>query len=133
MSLNLLPKPSLEEFIQSCTPLAIIPALEHEIQQRISTIAQALLNYASTDDPLKNLARFLQADTNFLGIVLALTNLSQEKFLRILSAERFANHDFGREWGIHVVQRKLKNEDLFAERIAQLFCRVKIIPYWYNR
>jgi hypothetical protein len=115
------PKPSLQDFIETCTPLAIIEALEEEMSARVTSIAGALLEYQTTDDPLENLARFLQADANFLGIVLALTNLSQEKFLRILSAERFATGDFGREWGIRSVVRKLKNEAGFAERIAQLF------------
>ncbi len=46
-----------------------------------------------------SLKQFLKRDENFLGILLALTNLSQEKFLRILTAQRFAEKDFGKEWG----------------------------------
>jgi hypothetical protein len=115
------PKPSLEEFIETCTPLAIIESLEQEMSTRVSSIAAALLDYQPSDDPVENLARFLQADANFLGIILALTNLSQERFLRILSAERFARGDFGREWTIKRVVRKLKQETGFAERVAQLF------------
>lgn len=80
------------------------------MRQRVDSIADALLAYQSGDDPAKNLARFLQADENFLGIILALTNLSQEKFLRILSAERFAQGDFGPEWGKERVFRKLKTD-----------------------
>lgn len=87
----------------------------------MNSIASALLDYQPSNNPAENLARFLQADANFLGIVLALTNLSQEKFLRILSAERFAKGDFGREWGIKRLVRKLNVEPGFAERIAQLF------------
>jgi hypothetical protein len=101
--------------------LAIIDTLETEMRMRVNNIASALLDYQPSDDPIENLARFLQADANFLGIALALTNLSQEKFLRILSADRFAKGDFGREWTIKRVARKLKQETGFAERIAQLF------------
>ncbi len=121
MSLSLLPKLSLEEFITTCTPLAIIPSLEEEMQQRVDSIAGALLSYSGNDDPVQNLAGFLQADPDFLGVILALTNLSQEKFLRILSAERFTKGDFASEWGIDQIQRKLKSEPDFAPRIAQLF------------
>jgi hypothetical protein len=121
MSLTLIPKPSLTDFIKTCTPLAIIPSLEEEMRQRVEAIASALLAYSASDDPVENLVSFLQADPNFLGVILALTNLSQEKFLRILSAERFANNDFDTEWGIQAIQRKLRLEPGFAERIARLF------------
>ena len=49
-----------------------------------------------------------------------MTNLSQEKFLRILLAESFANGDFESDWKIQTVHRKLKSEEGFSERIAQL-------------
>lgn len=119
--MQLLPKPSLQTFIETCTPLAIIEPLEAEFRVRVDSIASALLNYTASDDPLDNLTRFLKADRNFLGVILALTNLSQEKFLRILSAERFAKQDYASEWHIDVVHHKIENEPEFAERIARLF------------
>lgn len=128
MTLICLPKPSLQEFIGTCTPLAIIDSLEAEMSQRVHSISAALLNYSAADDPIENLVNFLQADDNFLGIVLALTNLSQEKFLRILTAERFAKGDYAAEWGIDSVHRKLKNERDFAERIAYLFIQGRENP-----
>ncbi|NWG16085.1 MAG: hypothetical protein HXY41_05560 [Chloroflexi bacterium] len=121
MMIQLLPKPSLQEFIETCTPLAIIDSLEAEFRTRVDSITNALLNYAASGEPVENLARFLQADRNFLGVILALTNLSQEKFLRILSAEHFANRDFANEWNIDTVHNKLQNEVGFAERISRLF------------
>jgi len=121
MNLILSPKPTLTEFIATCTPLTIIDSLENDYQQRVATIADSLLAYTAISDPIQNLARFLQTDPAFLGIVLALTNLSQEKFLRILSAERFALNDYASEWGTNKIFRKLKNEAGFAERIAKLF------------
>lgn len=121
MILTCPPKPSLDAFITTCTPLAIIDSLEAEFQQRVDAIANALLSYQSAADPVANLAGFLKADTNFLGIILAFTNLSQEKFLRILSAERFAQNDYGLEWSIGAVHRKIRLEAGFAERIARLF------------
>jgi hypothetical protein len=121
MSLILLPKPSLNNFIQTCTPFAIFPSLEEEMKFQVENIANALLNYESSNNPVENLAAFLKADENFLGIILALTNLSQEKFKRILSAERFLQGDFGNEWDTDVIHRKLRTESGFAERIATLF------------
>jgi hypothetical protein len=128
MPLIILPKLSLNEFIATCTPLAIIPSLEQEIQQRVDAIASALLGYSGSDNPVENLAGFLRADEDFLGIILALTNLSQEKFLRILTAERFTQRDFEREWSITHIQRKLKHESGFAHRIAQLFIEGQSSP-----
>lgn len=128
MPLVCLPKPPLQEFIETCTPLAIIDSLEVEMRNRVNHIANALVDYTASDDPVKNLARFLQADENFLGVVLALTNLSQEKFLRILSAERFTTGNFRAEWGINTIHSKLKNESGFAERIANLFLEGRNSP-----
>ena len=101
MNLILLPKLSLEGFIQTCTPLAIIDSLENEMRNRVKSIAGALLSYAASTsaDPIDSLTQFLKADEDFLGIILALTNLSQEKFKRILSAERFLNNDFASDMG----------------------------------
>ncbi len=117
------PKPSLEAFIQTCTPLAILPSLEAEIEQRVEMIAQALTGYQfqAEASPIENLVTLLKADQSFLGVLLALTNLSQEKFLRILTAERFAQGDFGVEWNIDKVHSKLQNQNGFAEHIAELF------------
>ncbi len=110
MIVRCLPKPTLETFIQTCTPLAVIAALEAR-----------MADFAPNSTPLANLSRFLAADCDYLGVVLAFANLSQEKLLRLLSAERFAQGDFGNEWNIETVCRKLHREPEFAERIAQLF------------
>jgi hypothetical protein len=128
MPLTLYPKFTLQEFIETCTPLAVVDSLEAEMRVRVDEIASALLDYEPIGDPVDNLARFLKADPNFLGIVLALTNLSQEKFLRILSAERFVHGDFGKEWSIKQIFSKFKREAGFAERIARLFLEGRSSP-----
>jgi hypothetical protein len=121
MMLTLPQKPNLEKFIQTCTPLAIIDELEIEMQQRVDNIVSALGTYETSNDPVENLANFLKADSDFLGVILSLTNLSQEKFLRILSAERFAQGDYGVEWSKNRVYREICNDDQYARRIAKLF------------
>lgn len=87
----------------------------------MKSISQSVSNFRVSGNPSDALIRFLRADDDFLGIVLALTNLSQEKFLRILSAERFASGDYGLEWNIGRVHKKVAENDEFANRLASLF------------
>lgn len=115
------PKPAFDDFIKTCTPLLKIPALEQAMRTRVRGIVTELLNFQSGDDPAQNLKQFLQKDENFLGVLLALTNLSQEKFLRIITAQRFAAQDFGSEWGAKRIYGKIRTDDSFAEQIARLF------------
>ncbi len=121
MATQLKPKPSFDEFIRTCTPLLKIPELEKQMRKRVREIVKELLDFRPDTDPAMSLKRFLQKDQNFLGVLLALTNLSQEKFLRLLTAQRFALLDFGREWGADQVYRMIRTNDTFAETIARLF------------
>lgn len=114
-------KPTLDDFITTCSPLFKIPELEQTMRERVEDIVRDLLAFVPEANPAKNLTRFLQKDPNFLGVLLALSNLSQEKFLRILTAERFAQGDFGKEWGADQVFKRMKRDEVFAERIARLF------------
>lgn len=114
-------KPSLDDFIKICSPLYKIPELEQTMRLRVEGIVNELLEFESESDPVMNLTRFLKEDPNFLGVLLALTNLSQEKFLRILTAERFATGDYGTEWNANRVYKMMHQDERFAERIARLF------------
>jgi hypothetical protein len=118
----------MQAFIESCTPLAIIDSLEAEMQARVDAITSALIGYTVSDDPLESLSRFLAADADFLGVALALTNISQEKFLRILSAERFSRGDFGNEWGIDRIHRMLQQDSTFANLVARLLLEGRSNP-----
>ncbi len=115
------PKPAFDNFIRTCTPLLKIPELEQSMRERVRLIVKELLNFESDKDTAQNLKQFLQKDENFLGVLLALTNLSQEKFLRIITAQRFAAQDFGPEWNSPRIYAKIKKDDVFAEQIALLF------------
>jgi hypothetical protein len=118
---ELKPKSSFDDFVSTCTPLLKIPELEQQMRTRVREIVSELLSFQPHTDPAKNLKQFLRKDKDFLGVLLALTNLSQEKFLRILTAQRFADKDFGREWSVKQIYRKVKTDDTFAEAIARLF------------
>jgi hypothetical protein len=115
------PKPTFDNFIRTCTPLLKIPELEKSMRERVHLIVKELLSFESDKDTAQNLKQFLQKDENFLGVLLALTNLSQEKFLRIITAQRFAAQDFGSEWSAPRIYAKIKKDDIFAEQIALLF------------
>ncbi|MBM3180121.1 MAG: hypothetical protein FJZ86_07180 [Chloroflexi bacterium] len=114
-------KPSFGDFIKTCTPLLKIPELEQLMRERVRGIVTGLLKFESDTDPAQSLKQFLQKDENFLGVLLALTNLSQEKLLRIITAQRFAAQDFGPEWSAPRIYAKIKQDDAFAEQIARLF------------
>jgi hypothetical protein len=114
-------KPTFNEFIETCTPLLKIPELEENMRERVRAIIKELLNFEPDKDPAKNLKQFIQKDENFLGVLLALTNLSQEKFLRILTAQRFATKDYLPEWNVDRVYNKITKDDKFAETVARLF------------
>lgn len=123
--LTLQSKTTLDQFIQTCTPLYRIPSLEEAMRTRVQDIVRDLLAFAPKTDPVESLTQFLQADPNFLGVLLALTNLSQERFLRILTAERFATGDYGSEWSADRIYGMMKRDAEFAERIARLFLEGK--------
>ncbi len=119
--IQLKPKPGFQAFIETCTPLLKIPELEEKMRARVHKIVEELLNFQPDVDPVTNLKQFLQRDINFLGVLLALTNLSQEKFLRILTAQRFAANDFGPEWSSKNIFQKIKTDEEFANAMAKLF------------
>lgn len=119
--MQLSPKPSFDEFVSTCTPLLRIPELEEQTRTRVREIVAELLNFQPDADPATSLKQFLQKDKDFLGVLLALTNLSQEKFLRILSAQRFALNDFGPEWSVKRIYRRMRTDAAFAETVARLF------------
>lgn len=60
--LTLPPKPTLDEFIQSCTPLYRISALEELMRTRVQDIVRDLLAFTPKTDPIESLTQFLQAD-----------------------------------------------------------------------
>jgi hypothetical protein len=123
--LTLQKKPALDLFIQTCTPLYRIPSLEDAMRTRVQDIVRDLLAFTPKTEPVESLTQFLQADPNFLGVLLALTNLSQERFLRILTAERFATADYGVEWNVDRIYKMMKRDADFAERVARLFLEGK--------
>jgi hypothetical protein len=120
MTVQFAAKPTFEEFIQTCTPLYIAEKLEQDMQDRISELMQSVANSAPNGASVEDLSRFLRKGADHLGVILALANISQEKFLRLFSAIRFAQHDYGTEWTINTMSKLLREDEEFAEQVAQL-------------
>ena len=117
------PKIAYTKFIEQFTPLYQDEELEAQFSAIVESTAESLINFERDDslDEVQKLVAFLRADEGFLGIILSIVNLSQEKFRRILSAERFAQRDFGTEWSITQLNSKIRSDEEFAVRIAKLF------------
>lgn len=114
-------KPSFNDFLSTCTPLVKISQLEQQYKERVQGIIDNLLDFQPSSDLVQNLKTFLRKDDEFFGVILALTNISQEKFLRIISARRFSSGDFSQEWNMKRIKKKFLEDDTFADEITKLF------------
>ncbi len=141
MAVQFMPKPAFEEFVQTCTPLYIAEKLEQDMRNRISGLVQSVVESAPNGASVEDLSRFLCKGADHLGVILALANISQEKFLRLFSAIRFAQHDYGTEWTINTMGRRLREDEGFAKQVAQLLLNGRddellkqyIAPFYLDR
>ena len=83
-------KATFEDYVASCTPFLKIPELEVETRAKVCGIVEKLLGFAPESDPEANLIKFMRQDADFLKVLLSLTNLSQERFRRVVAAEKHA-------------------------------------------
>ncbi len=121
-------KLTIEEFIKTSTPFYNDPAFEAEFDAFLEDKLKRLKGYEHTTDPLKNIVRFLRADDDFLNIVLSLMNLSQEKFMRILSQIRILEGTFDKEWTMPQIKRRIKRDDDFVQHVANLLLKGNTDP-----
>ena len=63
----------------------------------------------------------MRADLDFFKVLLKMGDLSQEKFRRVISAQRFARGDFGNEWSVRQIHNRIRRDDAFALTIAAMF------------
>ena len=81
---------TFDEFVKTCTPLVKFPEFEDTMRQRVCEIVSRLLGFDYESDDAGSLVSFMRADLDFFKVLLKMGNLSQEKFRRVISAERFA-------------------------------------------
>lgn len=113
-------KATFEDYRRTCTPLLKIPEFEAEIRERVHGIVRKLLDYKHLDDPTENVIAFMRHDLDFLKVILRLTNLSQEKFRRIVAAGHFYRGAYEPDRPVNSIHSKVKREDDYALEIAKL-------------
>ncbi len=114
-------KATFEDYVASCTPLLKLPEFEAEMRRRVCEIAGRLVGFDYDSDPANSLIAFMREDVDLFKVLLKMTNLSQEKFKRIVAAERHARGDYGNEWDLARIHRNIIRDDDFAQGVADLF------------
>lgn len=112
---------TFDEFVKTCTPLVKFPEFEDAMRQRVCEIVNRLLGFDYESDDAGSLVSFMRADLDFFKVLLKMGNLSQEKFRRVISAQRFARGDFGNEWSVRQIHNRIRRDDAFALAIAGMF------------
>lgn len=115
------PDVTFDEFVATCTPLAKFPDFEAQMKERVCAIVARLLKFEYESEGTEGLIAFMQEDLDFLKLLLKMVNLSQEKFKRVISADRFARGDFGNEWDVKAIHARLKRDIGFAHSLAEMF------------
>ena len=121
-------KATFNDYIASCTPLLKLPAFEAEMRTRVCEIVGRVIGFNYDADPVNGLVAFMRQDVDFFKVLLKMTNLSQEKFRRIIAAERHARGDHGNEWDIARIHRNIRQDDEFARMVADFFMEGKDNP-----
>ncbi len=124
-------KISFEEVWQS----TVVFFVNEELEQEIDNAVQALLQTAN--DPrvsetavitVDEIANFLVGKQNALDVILKDVELSEEKFMRIISLMRKLGRisgGFDREWNVDTIKRRAAREPDFARTIAELMINGK--------
>lgn len=109
---------------------AVVFLVDEELEQEIEAAVEALLETARNHHvaeaatiTVDGIADFLAQRDNALEVVLKDIELSEEKFLRIISLLRKLQHipgGFDTEWGISAIKRKMSQDHGLVRLIAQL-------------
>ncbi len=114
-------KLSFQEAWDSSVVFFVDEELEREIEAEVESLlatAQSVAHAAPSD-----LAGFLVQQKNALDVVLKDLELSQEKFMRIISLLRKLGRipgGFDSEWGMSKIKNKIVREPDFAQAVAEL-------------
>ena len=121
-------KATFEEYVASCTPFLYIPELEMETRDKVCGIVEKLLGFTPESDPESNLIKFMRQDPDFLKVLLSLTNLSQERFRRVVAAEKHGRGIYLEDWSVDRIHRTLCRDDQYASEIARFFLEGRAHP-----
>ena len=82
---------------------------------------EKLLGFTPESDPEANLIKFMREDSDFLKVLLSLTNISQERFRRVVAAEKHERGIYLEDWTVNRIHRTLCRDDQYASEIARFF------------
>jgi len=118
---------------------------EEDVEKRFDNFikekAKDIMAYGRTKGRVntREVIRFLREQPNGLKRILTILHLSEEKFKRIITLLRKLEDEFDKEWALTKVERKIKSDDEFAGKIAQLFIdgkndrrMVEYLPRFYR-
>jgi hypothetical protein len=97
--------------------------LEQEIESEVDSLLKTARGYNSIEFSLENFVNFLAQQRDALDVILKDLELSQEKFMRIVSLLRKLGRipgGFDQEWGINKIRKKIVSDSDFAVKIAEL-------------
>lgn len=126
-------KAKFEDYVATCTPFLKIPALEAETRDKVNAIVDKIIDFQPESDSKENLIKFVRQDSDFLQVILSLTNLSQERFRRIVAAEKHARGIYLEDWSVGRIRKTIVDDDEYASRIADLILEGKRNPSLANQ
>jgi hypothetical protein len=119
-------KISFQEAWDSSVVFLVDEALEQEIEAEVEALLETARNHRVSETAtitVDSIADFLAQRKNALEVILKDIELSEEKFLRIISLLRKLQRipgGFDAEWGIGTIKRKMSQDQGFVRLIAQL-------------
>ncbi|HLB48384.1 MAG TPA: DpnII family type II restriction endonuclease [Anaerolineales bacterium] len=118
-------KLSFQEAWESSVVFLVDEALEKEISAEVESLLKAAKDPRVSETAvitIENIAGFLAHEENGLEVVLKDIELSEEKFMRVISLLRKLGRirgGFDSEWGISKIKNKIEDDE-FARLVARL-------------
>src|SRR5947199_51816 len=117
-----LPKLPYEDFIKSFTPFYINDEVD---QQVLSLISEKVKKYIKIVPELVNhesIIKFIKDDSLSLEILLSITDISSEKFKRIISTLRLERGDVvSTEWSLKRTRIEILQNNFFEKELIEMF------------
>jgi len=116
-------KISFQEAWDSSIIFFVDEELEQEIESQVESLLKTAQDQNASEFSLQNMVNFLVHQKDALDVILKDLELSQEKFMRIVSLLRKLDRivgGFDQEWGIHKIKKKIASDPDFALKIAEL-------------
>lgn len=118
-------KMTFQKVIDTSLPFYNDEKLEEKFDSFIKERVTEIIKHRKTTDnakvTTKNLISFLRDEPNGLLRILGKLYLSEEKFKRIITLLRKLEGAFNKEWSIKRINKELRINDSFAQRIAKIF------------